>query len=264
MSAALALDIENDNNIVQLEVIHGKIGKKQEVKYNLDGSVKRTRSNAVKGASSEVFAFKTKDEIKKMVDVLNKHIEEASGKLYKQYAERNKLLFLIGINIGIRASDIVNLKWNFFFKNMDCDMNNKYTIQPKKTKKYKKFVTLYFNNAIKKAVLLYVQKYPFENLDDYIFVGKKGNEPILPKTVLKIVKQIAKEAGIEQNIGSHSLRKTWGYWCWHTADDKEKALVILQQCFGHSSTKTTAKYIGLLDEEVENMYKSINLGVEFM
>ena len=63
---------------------------------------------------------------------------------------------------------------------------------------------------------------------------------------------------------SFRLRKTFGFWSWHNAEDKNKALVILQMIFNHSSTQTTAKYIGVLDDEMEDMFNSIDLGLDMI
>ena len=82
------------------------------------------------------------------------------------------------------------------------------------------------------------------------------------KSLWRIIKETADEAGIKQNIGSHSLRKTFGFWCWHQAEDKNKALVILQQIFNHSTTQVTSRYIGILDDELEDMFHSIDLGLD--
>ena len=49
-----------------------------------------------------------------MIDVFNKRIEKAPDDNKRMIACRNKMLFLIGINVGLRASDLVSLKWNFF------------------------------------------------------------------------------------------------------------------------------------------------------
>ena len=250
-----------ESNIVPFKVLSG--GKsKAEKKYNKDGSLKKTHSNRVAGESSEVYAFRTESEIKAMIDVFDKHIQESNGE-QKQIAYRNKLLFLIGMNVGIRASDLRTLKWSFFYED-DGSFKNSYKIQPMKQRKQGKFITMYFNATIKKAIENYVSEYPVEDLDSYLFVSRKGNEPICVSSLWRIIKETAAEAGIKQNIGSHSLRKSWGFWCWHKAADKNKALVILQLCFNHSSTQTTAKYIGIMSDEIEEMYNSIDLGLEFI
>ena len=207
------------------------------------------------------------EKINAMIEVFNKHIEEAKDSTKKQIACRNKLLFIIGINVGIRASDLRTLKWSFFFdvqNNDEFEFKKFYKIQPMKQRKQKKFVPMYFNDAVKTAINDYVSKYPIENIDDYLFPSHKGNEPIVVSSLWRIIKDAASEAGIKQNIGSHSLRKTFGFWCWHLAEDKNKALVILQQIFNHSSTQMTAKYIGILDDEIEDMFYSLDLGLNMI
>lgn len=236
---------------------------KEIVKYNLDGSVKKTHSNRQKGVSSEVYAFNTQEDINNMINVLNEHIFYASTSKKKKSAARNKLLFILGINLGIRASDLRSVRWSFFFDDInslcfkDC-----YTIMPKKTANKSKYVTLYFNKAVKTAIMEYVSEYPIDSIDDYLFTSQKGSdEAIEESSIWRIIKATAAEAGIKQNIGSHSLRKTFGYWIWHNAEDKNEALCILQMVFNHSSPATTAKYIGITDGEIKNAFNSIALGI---
>ena len=252
------------NRVIPFEVIQCK---SKEIKYKKDGTVKQTKSNKIAGKDSEVYAFRTKEEISSMIQVFDKHIEEAESNIKRQIACRNKLLFLIGMNVGIRASDLRTLKWSFFFdENEDEALVFKrfYTLQPMKQRKQKKFVKLYFNQTVKTAINNYIAEYPIENLDDYLFFSRKGDEPITVQGLWNIIKGTAIEAGIKQNIGSHSLRKSFGFWCWHESEDKNKALVILQQLFNHSSTQTTARYIGILDDEIEDMFNSIELGLSMI
>ena len=233
---------------------------------NDDSHQTKRKSNNTGGVSTEVYAFRTQEEIKKMIDVFNKHIENSVG-TNRQIACRNKMMFLMGLNIGIRASDLRSVKWSFFYKedeNGNRSFKESYKIQPQKQRKAKKFITMFFNDAVKKAIENYVNEYPIDDIDSYVFFSRKGGEPISTRGLWRIIKDTAKEAGIEQNIGSHSLRKSFGYWAWHEAQNKEQALVILQACFNHSDTRTTMKYIGLLDTEIQDMYNSVNLGLGYI
>ena len=56
----------------------------------------------------------------------------------KKSGTRNYLLFFIGINTGLRISDILNLKCSDI-KNLDGTMKSHISIIEKKTKKNKKF-----------------------------------------------------------------------------------------------------------------------------
>ena len=237
------------------------MNKNKEVKLNKDGSVDKRHSNKAAGVSSKVYPFVSEDEIKAMVNVFNKHIDEAPDDDKRWIACRNKLIFLVGINLSLRISDLITLKWNFFFKD-DMTFRDSYKIQPKKTKKTGKFVTLYFNDVVKKSLIEYIEQYPIEDMNDFVFKSRKGNGAISERSVWKIMVDSSAEAGIERNIGTHSLRQTFGYHVWHNAEDKEEALVMLMTIFNHSSVATTKRYIGIMDEEIEDVFNELNLGLD--
>lgn len=275
MSSAAALSFQNNNRRKGFTVVSGTYKKK----YTKDGDIKKTHSNRVSGTSSEVYAFRTKEEIKAMLDVFDARIKEAKRDDYKKAACRDKLMFLLGINAGLRASDIRLLHWNFFFDE-DGNYLDGGKVQPKKTKKTKKFVPIFVSDVMKKAIDTYIKEYPIDDYDTYIFTSRKktgrkrgndvdeadnkGNMPISEASIWNALNNAAKEAGIKQNIGSHSLRKTYGYWIYHNADNKEDALVKLQILFGHSSTRVTARYIGITDDELKDTIQGLNIGLDFM
>lgn len=273
--------VRKDENItvIPFTTIKGSKGK-QEIKLTKDGEVKKTKCNKEAGKSSEVFPLESKEEINAVLNVLNKRIDEAIIKVeetkgekpmpikQKRNAYRNKLVWIVGMNVGIRASDLLVLKWSFFF-DMNDDGSLKwhpyYSLIPQKQRKKRKFVKLFFNQTVKKAIEDYLAVYPIkkEELDSYIFTNDKGNH-ITTQQLWNVICDTAKEAGITQNVGTHTLRKTWGFHCWHDAEDKNKALIILQKCFEHSTPQTTLRYIGILNTEIEEMYNSVELGLQDM
>ena len=259
---ALQLQKTSTSNIINFRKMRDEFYKKS-AKLNKDESVKQRRCNKVAGVSSEVYPFTSQEEIKAMIDVFDKRIEEAPDENKRMIASRNKMLFLIGINIGVRASDLCNVRWNFFY-NEDGTFKQFYSLMPKKTKKHKKFVKIFFNQTVKKAIENFVSDYPIDDYNDYLFKSRKGDKCITEISLGRIIKEAAEEANIDKNICSHSLRKTWAYTIWHNAEDKNKALVMLQQCLAHSSSMMTMRYIGILDEEKKDMYESIELGLDLI
>lgn len=255
---------QTTDNVIHLHLVEEE---KPKVRYNKDGSIDKRKLNKVAGVSSEVYPLTTQEEIKAMIDVFDKHIEEANiddkRQTIARIAARNKMLFLIGINVGLRASDLITLKWNFFL-NEDGTFKEFYTLMPKKTKKAKKFVKLYFNQVVKKAITEYIEKYPIKDMDEYLFKSKKGDKCITEIALGRIIKNTAEEAGIKKNICSHTLRKTFGFWVYHNAEDKTNALIILQSIFNHSSPAMTSKYIGLTNEEIGATFNELNLGEDFI
>ena len=250
------------NNVITLSLVDGKLSKKQSVKYNKDGTIDKRHSNRVSGVSSTVYPFNL-EEIKTVINVFNKRIDEATNDNQKQIACRNKMLFLIGVNVGLRASDLMQLRWSYFYKG-DMTFKESYMLQPKKQKKTGKFVKIYFNQTVKKAIETYVNDYPINNLDDYLFKSRKGNNPITERGLWKIIVDVAADAGIDKNVGSHSLRKTWARNIYDNAEDKSDALVMLQECLRHSDSLTTLRYISIMDEEKKDMYESIELGLNLI
>ncbi len=259
---AVPIRKQKTDNVITLSIVGGKLTKKQEVKYNKDGSIDKRHSNRVAGISTTVYPFSI-EEIKSIISVLDKRISEATNDNQKQIAHRNKMLFLIGINVGLRASDLTQLRWSYFYKN-DMTFKESYTLQPKKTKKTGKFVRIFFNQTVKRAVENYVCDYPIEDLNGYLFKSRKGCNPITEKGLWKIVVDVAADAGIEKNVGSHSLRKTWARNIYDNAEDKGGALVMLQECLRHENSLTTLRYISIMDEEKKGMYESIELGLDLI
>ena len=259
-----SINIEEKPSIILLPTID------ITTKIRKDGKMKNTRSNKKKDERAIVFAFDTEEKIKNMLEIFNKHIMKANTETREHSARRNKLAFLIGISIGIRAGDFVKLKWNYLIESLKPDgtigkFRDYYDLKPEKQKKQNKFVRLYFNQTVKQAIIEYTINFPIKDLDDYVFFSTNISDGHMEyHAFYEMLKKTAKEAGIEENIGTHSLRKTWGFWCWHNAVDKSKALVTLQQCFNHSSVQTTLKYIGLLDVEIKEMYDSMKLGLKYM
>ena len=266
MSAVPAFKPSSDSlttKVIDLSSVIKALEKNPKIKYNKDGSIDKRHSNKVAGVSSEVYPFTSEEEIKAMIDVLDERIVEAPDENKKQIAYRNKMLFLIGINLGIRASDLCGLQYSFFMNN-DGTFKDFYSLQPKKTKKTGKYVKLFFNATVKKAITDYIEKYPIQDMDEYLFKSREGDGAITAKSLWKIIVGVAKDAGIDKNVGSHSLRKTFGYWAWHNAEDKNKALVVLQQIFNHSDTSTTAKYIGITNDEMSDVFNSLDLGLDYI
>lgn len=265
MSAVPALKPSESTRakVIDLSLIIRGGEQEKEIKINKDGSVDKRRCNKVAGVSSEVYPFTSEIEIKAMIDVFDKHIAEAPDENKKQIACRNKMLFLIGINLGIRASDLCGLRYNFFM-NDDGTFKDFYSLQPKKTRKTGKYVKLYFNETVKKAITDYIEEYPIKDINEYLFKSRKGDRHITEISLGRIIKDVADEVGIERNICSHSLRKTFGYHVWHNANDKEKALIILQTIFNHSSPMMTKRYIGLMDDEMSEVFNSLDLGLDYI
>lgn len=158
-------------------------------------------------------------------------IENFKNELLKN-GTRDYMMFCMGVNVGLRISDILNLKV--------CDVKEKnhINIKEKKTGKTKRFL---INSRLREEINNYINTM---NDDEYLFQSRKGNnEPITRVQAYRILNQVADKLGIEE-VGTHTLRKTFGYW--HYKQHKDVA--ILQDIFNHSAPSITLKYIGINDD----------------
>ena len=150
---------------------------------------------------------------------------------------RNVLFFSLGTNCGLRISDIVSLNV------VDVRDKNFIEIIEKKTGKYKKFP---INAKLLSMIKIYVK-------------NKRGKQPLFLSKhkkrldrygAYRIIKAACKKAKIEEKVGTHTLRKTFGYHHYQ----KFKDVAMLQKIFNHSSPEITLRYIGIEQEQIYESY----------
>lgn len=163
--------------------------------------------------------------------------------ILKKSGFRNYLLFLLGINSGLRISDILKLKVR------DVQNVEYIEIKEQKTQKYKKFPVSY---SFKRLLNNFTKNKPPE---DWLFKSKKGNRPITRVQAYRIISKACKKAGITTKIGTHTLRKTFAY---HFYQEK-KDIALLQTIFNHSTPTVTLRYIGINQDMIDSNLKSFSL-----
>jgi integrase len=156
--------------------------------------------------------------------------------------DRNyKLGFLIvlGINTGVRIGDLLNLKHEDF-------LNGSISIVEKKTDK-KRIVTL--NENVRSSYDLLLKR--DNKKEGYIFTSNQ-NTVLTSQYINRKLKEVF--GSKNQNISTHSLRKTFGRRMWQKNGESDKALVLLSDIFNHSSTAITRVYLGIRSAEIANAY----------
>ena len=105
----------------------------------------------------------------------------------------------------------------------------------------------------------YTEKGKIPGRDEYIFASRKGNGHIEVRPAGLILKKAAQAVGITYNVGTHSLRKTFGYWQLKAHQNDAIFLCHLQEMFNHATPKVTLRYCGLEDENMEQYYNDVCL-----
>jgi len=174
-------------------------------------------------------------------------IDKIKGNLLKQKNPRDLLLFVLGINTGLRISDILPLKLGDV-KDDQGNPKDYIYLTEKKTHKQRKIV---LNSEVKKVLQIYFTKSNKYDLDTYLFKSEKDdrNRPLTKTMCWFLVNKWCREVGIIDRVGTHTLRKTLGY----QMRKRGIAIEVIQRILGHSSAKTTSRYIGIDQAELEEV-----------
>ncbi|MGE7023622.1 tyrosine-type recombinase/integrase [Solibacillus cecembensis] len=184
------------------------------------------------GTLIDVQPLKEKKDINNLIEALG---------MTKEFGLRNQLLFKLGISTGLRCGDLVALTVE------QVKGKSNFKIREGKTKKER---TVYLNNLMA-DLAEYIETLPQDTV--YLFPSRKGEGHISTTQVYRIITNAGDMIG-NDSIGTHTMRKTFGYTYYQATKD----VATLMEIFNHSSQKTTLRYIGITEESIENSIKSIS------
>jgi len=178
---------------------------------------------------------------KKQIDNMKRYLKERNL--------RDWLLFVLGINNGLRISDLLALQVE------DVQGCDRISVREKKTGKIKNFP---LGDNCKKALAEYIQAsdltigplFPSRKSS-----GSNGTGAISRQQAYITINAAARAVGITAAIGTHTLRKTFGYWAFQQGVDVTK----IQQLLNHSAPSVTLRYIGITRDELDQVYIKMNL-----
>ena len=233
----------DDSNIISFKEIKGG-------KYN------RTKNEApgIETENRWVFPIEDKQDVKRVITYLHDKAISAKRADTRRSAYRNWLLFIIGINVGVRVSDLVELKWEDFFENDMKTFVDSVNIIEKKTGKTKDICP---NNTVKRAIKEYLSVIDTElKPSNYLFLSGRKDEngkytQITDAAVEKMMKDVAKGCHLKGNYNTHSIRKTYAYhkYMMYVENGDTMALVKVQKDLNHRNSSDTARYLGITRKE---------------
>ncbi|WP_188208303.1 tyrosine-type recombinase/integrase [Alkalibacillus aidingensis] len=163
--------------------------------------------------------------------------------LKNRHGSRDHLLFKSFLNLGLRVTDILNLKVKDVSESSSVS-HSEILFDSKKIRINKEMQELFEN-------------YIFEmNLseNDYLFYSPHQNKDRLERTsAFKIIQKAAENVGLER-LSGHALRKTFGYFAYQNG----VPLNVLSEIFNHANVYVTKRYIGLdTQEDINEVYDKV-------
>ncbi|OXS74246.1 site-specific integrase [Domibacillus enclensis] len=176
---------------------------------------------------------------------------EAMKKVLRASALRNELLFVLGINTGLRISDLLGLRIQDVWTSKN-EPAERIELKEKKTSKVRHVA---LNSKSRLLIRQYIEKERHQPApDEPLFLSQKGG-PISRQHAYDILNTAARLIGITDRIGTHSLRKTFGYFAYQQGTD----LAMIQKLLNHSSQAETLRYIGITQEQMDDVVMRLEL-----
>lgn len=173
-----------------------------------------------------IVSYYNRDEIRS----LESSVDRASG-----IGKRNYALLLLASRLGLRVSDIANLK----FSNIDWE-NNTITLYQYKTRVPLELPLL---SDIGNAIIDYLKYGRQKSNSQYVFLNSLPPYSELSTSgVTNVIRKIFTESGVllkGRHHGPHSLRHSLA----SRLLEKETSMPIISEVLGHEKTETTLKYL---------------------
>ena len=94
-----------------------------------------------------------------------------------------------------------------------------------------------------------------KNPEDWLFSSQRGGKAITRIQAYRIINNACFQAGIEYRIGTHTLRKTFGYHFYQ----ENKDVALLQSILNHSAPSVTLRYIGINQDIIDSSLNAFSL-----
>jgi integrase len=156
---------------------------------------------------------------------------------------RDFCLFTLGINTAFRANELLSIRVE---QVRDLKVGDVLDLRQSKTKAYRQ-VTL--NRKAVEAIQGVLRSREYEP-EDFLFFSRWGERLGVPEVSRK-VKGWCMDIRLNGNYGSHTLRKTWGFWQYK----RGTPIPLLMEAFGHQTQRQTMAYLGIQAMEVAQIFE---------
>ncbi|MBP3041256.1 tyrosine-type recombinase/integrase [Bacillaceae bacterium Marseille-Q3522] len=163
----------------------------------------------------------------------------------QEHSERDYLLFVFGINTGLKISEMLTIKGK--------DVVEKGYIKDFYQQKTSE-TEVYLNEQVKKALYHFIRTQDVKE-EEYLFMSRKTKQPITRQQAYRVIHDAALAVGVAGKIGTNSMRKTFGYHAYK----RGVAVALLQKHFHHSCPSETFRYIGIAKDEKLKTEIDVNL-----
>ena len=231
-------DAEQKANLLQEQVI--ELSKKRK---------RRTKAE-MEEVRTDYCEFKTDGKKKAApAEPIRSYSDFAS--VQKYFLDNKKIrdwaLWTIGVSLGLRISDLLNLKICDFLKEDNSFRDRLHVIEKKTSKLNNCLIT----ESVKIAVKKYLDSIEWKfDRDEYLFKSNKTKGKMKEEYGWKIISDAGKALELPIHIGSHTMRKSFANIaaCVDKSCIDMNSITKIQGLLNHSDQKVTMRYLGTFQD----------------
>ena len=181
------------------------------------------------------------------------NLNSSTNNNQEQIRFRNLVMFVLGVNLPIKSSELLSLKYSDLFdkkdklKKFEFDLGRQH---------HDEKIYIPLRPVAANILMAYTKKYKFSyknHFDDNLFESRE-HHLVNSKSWWRILSDTGAAVGINKNIGVESLRKTYGVNIYKLSRNKLKALLFLGEIWGQEREAKIISYLGLADEKIDFDY----------
>lgn len=171
--------------------------------------------------------------------------------LHEDKEYRIELYAILGFCTACRNSDIFAFKWEDI-------LQQRLVVVEKKTKKIRE---ISFNEEVQHKIKSLYCLMGQPNLKSLVFESGEGSgKNITIQHLNRQLKKIKVKYRLSiNNFSTHTFRKTFGRYVYESNGRSAESLVLLNSIFKHASLNVTKTYIGITQDEIDQIYNLISL-----
>ena len=175
----------------------------------------------------------------------NAEIRKVSEAFEGVFAVRNQSLFILGVSVGGRISELLALKVNDVWQNGKPVKDLLFDLNIVKGGEVSRAVPVNIDGrqAIENIIVWHAELYGNIDPTRPLFPSRngRGTQTMTRKAAHDVLKSAFEAAGLNGKLGTHSLRKSYAQRLYEQTND----IYAVQEMLGHKSVMTTQRYLGV-------------------
>ncbi len=192
----------------------------------------------------------------------NTEIRKVSEAFDGTFAIRNRSLFMLGVSVGGRISELLALKVNDVWQNDKSVKDLLFDLNIVKGSDVSRAVPMNIDGrqAIENLISWHIELYGDAQPTRPLFPSRKGqgSKSMTRIAAHNVLKEAFEAAGLNGKLGTHSLRKSYAQRLYEQTND----IYAVQEMLGHKSVVTTQRYLGVNYASVRDASEAMSIHSE--